>query len=45
MSKPIYWIVWVNGTPHRYTQRAAARGFAMLRKACGDQVIVKAVGF
>lgn len=45
MSKPLYWIVWVNGAQHRFTRRAAARGFAMLRRACGDDVVIKAIGF
>jgi hypothetical protein len=45
MSKPAYWLVWVNGEQHRFTQRAAMRIFVAAQKALGRQVTIKAVGF
>lgn len=45
MSNPIYWIVWVNATPHKFTQRRTARLYAAAQKALGHQVTVKPVGF
>lgn len=45
MSKPIYWIVWVNGSPRNFTQRSAARLYAAAQKTLGHQVTVKSVGF
>lgn len=45
MSKPLYWIVWVNGASHRFNGRARARGFALVQKALGHNVVTKSVGF
>lgn len=47
MSKPFYWIVWVNGTgdPRRFQQRATMRAFVALQKLQGHSVIIKSVGF
>lgn len=45
MAKPLYWIVWVNGSPRNFTQRSAARLYAAAQKALGHQIIIKAVGF
>lgn len=40
---PLAWIVYVDGKPHRFTQRAKARGFAMIRKAAGQDVRIEPV--
>lgn len=51
MSKPLAWIVtwWPLGSDPggsaRYSQRAAARGFAMLRRAAGYTVTVQPLTF
>lgn len=45
MSKPLYWIVWVNGVENRFLERARARGFALVQRALGYSVIIKSVGF
>lgn len=45
MAKPLYWLVWVNGTPRKFTQRSPARLYAAAQKALGHQVIFKPVGF
>ena len=45
MSKPLYWIVWVNGTANRFNERSRARGFALIQKALGRNVVTKSVGF
>lgn len=48
MSKPLAWIVtwWPLGSDPggsaRYSQRAAARGFAMMRRAAGYRVEIRA---
>lgn len=41
--KPLAWIVWADGKPYRFTQRAKARGFAMIRKASGQDVRIEPV--
>lgn len=41
--KPLAWIVTVDGTPHRFTQRARARGFLMLRRAAGHTCEIRPV--
>lgn len=45
MSKPLYFLVWVNGVSHRKDTRREARIFAALEKVKGNNVIIKAVGF
>jgi hypothetical protein len=45
MSKPAYFLVWVNGTQHRHNTRSAARLFAAMHKALGARVFVQPVGF
>lgn len=45
MSKPAFFIVWVNGIQHRFTQRRAARLFAVSARLTGQKVIFKPVGF
>lgn len=45
MAKPLYWLVWVNGAPHRFAERSRARGFALIQKALGHSVVTKSVGF
>lgn len=46
MSKPAYWIVFVEGRdPARFTQRAAMRVHVAALKLQGIKPIVKAVGF
>ena len=45
MSKPAFFIVWVNGTQHRFTQRRTARLFAVSARLTGQKVIFKPVGF
>ncbi len=45
MSKPAFFIVWVNGIQHRFTQRRAARLFAASARLTGQKVIFKSVGF
>jgi hypothetical protein len=49
MPRPVYWLVtWQPlgadpGGSARYAQRAAARGFAMIRRAAGYTVTVQPV--
>ena len=44
MPRPLYFLVWSNGTAHRFDTRKGARIFAALEKLKGHQVIVKAIG-
>ena len=45
MSKPAYWIVFVEGRdPARFTQRAAMRLYVAALKLQGIKPIVKVVG-
>ena len=45
MSKPAFFIVWVNGVSHKFTQRRTARIFAASARIMGKKVIFKPVGF
>lgn len=45
MSKPAFFIVWVDGVSHRFTQRHTARIFAASARIMGKKVIFKPVGF
>lgn len=45
MSKPAFFIVWVNGKQHRFEQRRTARLFAASARLTGQKVIFKPVGF
>ena len=45
MSKPLYWLVFVNSQTHKFTSRARMRLFVGTQKALGRSVIVKPVGF
>ena len=45
MSKPAFFIVWVNGEQHRFTQRRTARLFAASARLTGQKVVFKPVGF
>lgn len=48
MSRPEYWILEINGRADdsiRYTQRARARGAAMILRAQGHRVELIAKGF
>lgn len=48
MSKPLYFLVWVNGVSHRFegpAARSRARVFAAAQKALGKQIKFQAVGF
>lgn len=44
MSKPAYFIVWVDGVPHRKETRKGARLFAASQKLIGRKVIFKGIG-
>jgi len=41
MAKPTQWLVIVNGTPHKFTQRRPARQFAKNEKEKGKTVQTK----
>jgi hypothetical protein len=43
--KPAYWIVWVDGKPHRKETRKSAKLFAVSQRLIGRTVLVKAIGF
>ena len=45
MSKPAFFIVWVNGTQHRFEHRRTARLFAASTRLTEQKVIFKPVGF
>lgn len=45
MAKPLYWIVWVNGTPRKFSNRSTARVYKAAQQALGHKVLIKAVGF
>lgn len=45
MSKPAYFIVWVDGVPHRKETRKGAKLFAASMRILGKKVIFKAIGF
>ena len=45
MSKPAFFIVWVNGAQYRFDQRRAARLFAVSARMTGQKVIFKSIGF
>lgn len=45
MSKPAFFIVWVDGVSHRFTQRRTARMFAAYARTLAKKVIFKPVGF
>lgn len=45
MAKPAYYIVWVDGVPHRKETRKDARLFAVSMRLLGKKIIFKAVGF
>lgn len=45
MSKPAFFIVWVDSAQHRFTQRRTARLFAASARVLGKKVIFKPVGF
>ena len=44
MTRPLYFLVWSDGTPHRFDTRKGARIFAALEKLKGHQVTMKAIG-
>lgn len=45
MSKPLFWVVWVNGEERKFYKRGAMRAFVAMHKALGHQVTQKAIGF
>lgn len=45
MSKPAFYLVWVDGVSHKFTQRRTARLFAASARLTGQKVIFKPVGF
>lgn len=45
MSKPAFFIVWVDGVSHKFTRRRTARLFAACARTVGKKVIFKPVGF
>lgn len=45
MSKPLYFLVWVDGVSHRFSTRKGARCFAAIKRMAGCQVTIKPVGF
>lgn len=45
MSKPLKWVVFVDGKTVEFRQRSTMRVFVAAQKAMGRKPIVKAIGF